>query len=103
MVPVLVSGYENLSFTEWFADWQESDNLGNEDFQAGRPIDIAVPVEAYDIMLAEGRPVTREPSVGRERSRAFAWPVAAMLINGRWEEPVPVTREMRLPKDTLEG
>jgi hypothetical protein len=87
MVSVIVSGYENLVLSTWFDDWKNSDNLDGDDFQAGRPVDVAVPVEIFNTLVTTGRPVRSRVAGRDQRPRDFASPIVAVRINGRWEEP----------------
>lgn len=100
MISVLVTGYESLQFPQWFNDWTAEDNMPGNDFQGGRPVDVAVPVEAYEHMLSTGYPVgggisnalirrsAGEASPTRERNKPFNPNIAAVLIDGRWVEPL---------------
>ncbi len=100
MITLVVTGYESCVFAKWFADWSDKDNMRARDLQSGRVIDVAVPIEAYNYMLATGQPygspaITSMMTSGAQRPEAeyysrdnpFSSPVAAVCIDGRWEEP----------------
>ena len=93
-ISVLVTGYEHVLLPTWFADWEDSDCLNpglDGDFQTGKAVVIAVGEDELEEMLATGAPITTEivysdPST--RDSEPFSAPVVAVLIDGRWVEPL---------------
>lgn len=97
----LTTGHDHYHFSTWFKDWSARDNFNGDDFQSGRPVDVAIPVVVYDQLVGTGEPVMRSTILGgtARRSGFFARiarpddlvqaPIAAVKIDGRWEFPLP--------------
>ena len=86
MVSVLVTGYYDFHLDTWFSGWTELDNITVDDYQSGRPVDVAVPIEAYHRLIDDGR--------------ATEWQqdIAAVRVNDRWL--IPSMSWYRLGKTT---
>ncbi|GAC1373057.1 MAG: hypothetical protein NVSMB39_7310 [Candidatus Saccharimonadales bacterium] len=87
------SGSGNYRFNNWFADWTDEDYMHPDDLQSGRPIQIAIPVDAFEVLEA-GHTLPKwdagwyfAPTGLGQRDTPFRSPVAAVLIDGRWVEP----------------
>lgn len=97
----LSTGHDWYHFPSWFADWKESDNAtydGENGFQAGKPVEIAIPRVAYDEILRTGK-YTGPPTVigGDEATQLRLMdrvveevraPIAAVKIDGLWIAPL---------------
>ena len=81
-------GFERLTFTEWFADWTPEDNV-KEDKQAGRRIEVAVERTSLHRMFQIGLPLRQNAVLTDTGCRAYGMPLVAVLVDGRWVEPLP--------------
>jgi hypothetical protein len=89
----IMSGYGVYVFSTWFDDWGAGDNLYKPDFESGRPIDVAIPIDIFNEIVTTGR--LRETATSTairlmlpEDKQPYSQPVVAVRIGGRWVEPL---------------
>ena len=73
--------YVNYHFDTWFTDWTDADNMRRSHPGAGRTIEIAVPVAAYQQLLTGGE--LHEDYVLQDRTIT----TLEEVFNRRWDNP----------------